>query len=75
MADHHSPIESVRSGLGKLVVAGEAIAAALHGSFDEPTQAIDDVLWSVGVNAPSARMVTMARRELSSAAAFLQVDR
>lgn len=75
VADHHSPAGAIQSTLGKLVVAGEAIAASLSGGFDEPTDGVDDALWNAGVTAPSGRIVTLARRELSSVAAFLQAAR
>ena len=74
VADHHSPPTSIRTTLGKLVAAGEAISASLAGSFDEPVGSLDDALWSAGVNAPAARMITLARRELTNVAAFLQGD-
>lgn len=74
VADHHNDPAAIRTTLGKLVAAGEAIAASLAGGFDEPAGSVDDALWSVGVNASSGRMTAMARRELTSVAAFLQVD-
>ena len=64
--DHHNPPERVRNSLGRLVVAGQALAGLLGTPPDHvPPTEIGPALDAIGVPADAARRLTAeARREI-----------
>ena len=74
IANHHQPVDSVRDGLARIVIAGEALGARCEpDSCSETTVALEDALEAIG-EPPAAvpRLMAEVRHEVASLAGFLR---
>lgn len=74
IAHHHQPVDSVRDGLARIVIAGEALGARCEpDSCTETTVALEDALDAIG-EPPAAipRLMAEVRHEVASLAGFLR---
>jgi putative nucleotidyltransferase with HDIG domain len=74
VATHHHDPYDVQAGLGRIVIAGEALAHELHPQGHEPVSDLESALDAAGLGSvPPNRVLNEARREVASLAAFLRV--
>lgn len=74
IAAHHESLDTMRDGLARIVVAGEALGARCEpDSSSEPLISVEDALEAVG-ESPAAipRLIAEVRHEVASLAGFLR---
>jgi putative nucleotidyltransferase with HDIG domain len=76
IGDHHESLETIRDGLTRVVVAGEALAAACDESgvpAEEPAYDATVAVEALGLPASAARpLIAEVRREVAALAGFLK---
>jgi len=76
VSTHHSDPHAVPGILGRIIIAGDAVAAALEQGLIEHPADLEDALGAAGLGTiPPKRVMNEARREIATLAAFLGVER